>query len=75
MALLRRPSAVVVVGRPQFQKSSPPKPFDQSKQNFMWSIFRKYINGPGHMTKMNAMPIYGKNHKKSSSLEPVDKFQ
>ena len=24
-----------------------------------------YINGPGHMTKMSAMPIYGKNLKKS----------
>ena len=24
----------------------------------------------GHMTKMAAMPIYGKNLKKSSSLEP-----
>ena len=23
-------------------------------------------NGPGHLTKMAAMPIYGKNHKKSS---------
>ena len=23
-----------------------------------------YINGPGHMTKMAAMPVYGKNHKK-----------
>ena len=29
-----------------------------------------YINGPGHMTKMAAMPIYGKNLKMSSSLEP-----
>ena len=27
-------------------------------------------NGPGHMTKMATMPIYGKNLKKSSSLEP-----
>ena len=27
-------------------------------------------NGPGHMTKMAAMPIYGKKLKKSSSLEP-----
>ena len=27
-------------------------------------------NGPSHMTKMAAMPIYGKNLKKSSSLEP-----
>ena len=26
-------------------------------------------NGPGHMTKMTAMHIYGKNIKKSSSLE------
>ena len=25
-----------------------------------------YINGPGHMTKMAAIPIYGKNLKKSS---------
>ena len=24
-----------------------------------------YINGPGHMTKMAAIPIYGKNLKKS----------
>ena len=23
-----------------------------------------YINGPGHMTKVAAMPIYGKNLKK-----------
>ena len=27
-------------------------------------------NGPGHMTKMAAMLIYGKNFKKISSLEP-----
>ena len=27
-------------------------------------------NSPGHMAKMAAMPIYGKNLKKSSSLEP-----
>ena len=32
------------------------------------------INGPGHMTKMAAMPIYGKNHKKSSSPEPAGRF-
>ena len=29
-----------------------------------------YINGPGHMTKMAVMPIYGKTLKKSSSPEP-----
>ena len=27
-------------------------------------------NDPGHMIKMAAMPIYGKNLTKSSSLEP-----
>ena len=27
-------------------------------------------NGPGHMTKMATMPIYGKNLEQSSSLEP-----
>ena len=29
-------------------------------------------NELGHMTKMAAMPIYGKNLKKSSSPEPND---
>ena len=28
-------------------------------------------NSPGHMTKMAAIPIYGKNIKKSSSLEQM----
>ena len=32
------------------------------------------INGPGHMTKMAAMPIYGKNLKKSSAPEPAGRF-
>ena len=31
-------------------------------------------NGPGHMTKMAAMPIYAKNLKKSSSPEPAGRF-
>ena len=31
-----------------------------------------YTNELGHMTNMAAMPIYGKNLKKSSSLEPID---
>ena len=33
-----------------------------------------YINSPGHMTKMAAMPIYGKNLKKSSSPELAGRF-
>ena len=28
----------------------------------------------GHMTKMAAMPIYGKNLKESSSPEPAGRF-
>ena len=31
-----------------------------------------YTNELGHMTNMAAMPIYSKNLKKASSLEPVD---
>ena len=30
-------------------------------------------NELGHMTKITAMPIYGKTLKKSSSPEPIDR--
>ena len=33
-----------------------------------------YMKGLGHMTKMGAIPVYGKNIKKSS-FEPVDQCQ
>ena len=33
-----------------------------------------YINELGHMTNMAAMPIYGKNLKKSSSPQPIDRW-
>ena len=33
-----------------------------------------YTNELGHMTNMAAMPINGKNHKKSSSPEPIDQL-
>ena len=69
-SVVRRSSVVV---RPQFQRSSPLKPLGQSKPNFTWSILR--TGGPSHMTKMAAMPIYGKSHKKSSHLEPVNRIQ
>ena len=32
-----------------------------------------YINELGHMTNMAAMPIYGKNLKKSFSSEIIDR--
>ena len=42
-----------------------PKPLGQSMPNSMWSFWewgkKVYINGLVHMTKMAAMPIYGKN--------------
>ena len=52
-----------------FQRSSPRKPPVQSKSNFIWSLHGMWgmnmcSNGPGHVTKMAAMPIYGKNLKK-----------
>ena len=31
-----------------------------------------YKNEFGHMTNMAAMPVYGKNLKKSSSIEAID---
>ena len=38
---------------------------------FPWDGGRKVcLNGAGHMIKMAAMPIYGKNLKKFSSPEP-----
>ena len=69
------PRGYIHVHNHYFQTSSPLKPFGQSMPNFMWSHFwegrmKVYINGPGRMTKMAAMPIYGKNLKKSSSPEP-----
>ena len=33
-----------------------------------------YTNELGHMTNMATMPIYGKNLKKSSSPEPIDRW-
>ena len=35
-----------------------------------WDGGRKFVQMPGHMTKMAAIPICGKNLKKSSSPEP-----
>ena len=61
-----------------FQRSGL-KPLGQSKPNFILSIYRKwepmcmYISSPGHMTKMAAVPIYGKNPSKvfSGTCGPI----
>ena len=57
---------------------SPLKPPGQLNSNFIWRLLRtrerKFCsNGPGHMTKMAATPIYGKNILKifSRSRRPM----
>ena len=61
-----------------FKTSSPQKSLGQLKPNFIWSLHglgekKVCSNSPGHMTKMAAMPIYGKNHllwnQKADDLE------
>ena len=58
----------------QHFQTSTLKPLGRLKPNFIWSLLgtglQVYSNSLGHMTKMATMPIYGKNFKKSSSLEP-----
>ena len=71
----RRPSVVCPSVRPPFSKVFFSETARSIEAKFYveppWEGGTKiYINGPGHMTKMAAMPIYGKNLKKSSSLEP-----
>ena len=43
--------------------------------NFMWSLIGKgeknYIIGPGHITKMATMPLYGKNLQNSFPTELI----
>ena len=69
--MVRRPSSPVRSQFPNFFSSGTAWPI---KTKFYveppWEGGTKvYINGPGHMTKKAAMPIYGKNLKKSSSPE------
>ena len=50
-------------------QTSSQKPLGQLKPNFIWSHYglgeRKFVqNGPENMTKMAAMPTYGKNYLK-----------
>ena len=55
-----------------FQTSFPEKPIEAKFHvDPPWDGESKHCsNGPGHMTKVAAMPIYSKNMKNSSSLEP-----
>ena len=58
-----------------FQTSFPDKTLGRLKPSSILSFSgmeeRKFVqNGPGHMTKMAAISIYGKNMKNYSSLDP-----
>ena len=75
----RRPSVVRPSVRPPFSKIFFSETAWPIKAKFYveppWEGGTKVcINGLGHMTKMAAMPIYGKNLRKSSSPEPAGRF-
>ena len=62
-----------------FQTSFPEKLLSQLKPNLMWILhgmekWKFCSNGSGHMTKVVATLIYGKNMKNSSSLEPKSRW-
>ena len=70
----------IYVHNNNIQRSSSLKSFGQSKPNFIGSINGKweslymFINNPGHMIKMAAVPIQGKNPSKiflSRTAEPI----
>ena len=71
----RLSSSVVVVRRPYSLNIFSSETTGPIKVKFhmelLWDGGTKVCSySPGHMTKIAAMPIYGKNLKKSSSLEP-----
>ena len=72
---INRPSYMYIYNH-YYQTSCSLKSLGQSKPNFMWSLLgslekKVYIKGTGHLTKMSAMLIYGKNFQKSSSKELI----
>ena len=74
VALAVHPSSTIC--RQHFQRNSSLKLLGQFHLNFICSLPAKrgknvYILGLGHMTKIGAMPKYGKNLKKSSYPEPL----
>ena len=72
--MVRRPSTSVVVRPSTISNDFSTETAWQIKAKFYveppWEGGTKvYINGPGHMTKMAAMPIYGKNLKTLKNLQ------
>ena len=83
MGRLRRPSSVCPSVRPSVVRcpSTISNDFSSETTGPIATKFhvqppglkKSCSNGLGHMTNMAAMPIYGKNVKKSSSPEPLDR--
>ena len=70
-----KPLSSIVVRRPHSLNSFSSETTGPVKVKFHMELLwdggtKAYSNGPGHMTKMAAMPIHGKNLNKSSSPEP-----
>ena len=68
MAMLRRPSVVrrrpTTISKIFSSETTGPIKAKFHVEHPSEGVTKVYINDPGHMTKMAAMPIYGKNHKK-----------
>ena len=68
--MVRRPLSVVVrlftISNAFFSETAWPIKAIFYVEPFWEGGTKVYINRPGHMTKMAAMPIYGKNLEKSS---------
>ena len=90
LAHLSRRLTGELIGYPWIRRPSSVRPFTFSNvfsSETAWPIKAKfylephweggtkvYINGPGHVTKMAATPIYGKNPSKIYSPEPAGRF-
>ena len=56
-------------------RPTPGDPYGIGERKHLWDWWTKVCsNGPGHMTKMAAMPIFGKNLKQFSSPEPKSRW-
>ena len=51
------------------------KPLGHFQPNFVYKEMKIHIHNAGHMNKMAAMPIYGKNLLKSSFQEIMGLFR
>ena len=71
----RSPSSVSLLSRPNISSETTGPMESKFHMESPWDGGTKVCSkGPGHMSKMAAIPIYGKNLKKSSSPEPKGRW-